>query len=273
MLIQHCYTLTVADDGLVRRKAIMTRSDKHPSRSRPAWPERSALARVGEETLSAWFRAGTVRRFDRGEELIAEGDRSRNVFLLLSGCVKVAKASSETLLAIRAGGDIVGELAALDGEPRSATVTTCGRDPVVACDVSGPDFVAVLARNPRAFAIITASITAKFRAATRRRAESSTRSDVRLAEVLVELVDNYGHPVSADAYVVGVDLTQAELGALIGVSGSTAFRAVRVWRENGWVETDGRRMIVRDIAGLREFAGPHPTQEDERGDVNPRPTR
>ncbi|MGO4756833.1 cyclic nucleotide-binding domain-containing protein, partial [Streptomyces sp. 2MCAF27] len=72
---------------------------------------------------------GALRRFSPEEILIREGDRSHYVVLLHSGFAKVTARldnGSEALLAIRASGDIVGEMAALDDAPRSATVTACG---------------------------------------------------------------------------------------------------------------------------------------------------
>ena len=63
-----------------------------------------------------------------GLVLIREGDPGTAVYLLLAGSVKVTGATDEggSLLAIRVGGDLVGELAVLDGRPRVATVTTPG---------------------------------------------------------------------------------------------------------------------------------------------------
>ncbi|MGW6355942.1 cyclic nucleotide-binding domain-containing protein [Streptomyces sp. NPDC055092] len=69
-------------------------------------------------------------RFDADAVLVRQGMNDRYVLLLLSGLTKVTAVveNGETsLLAVRAGGDTVGEMAAMDGSaPRSATVTACG---------------------------------------------------------------------------------------------------------------------------------------------------
>src|SRR5579863_1725465 len=67
---------------------------------------------------------GTVRRFTRHEHLTRIGEPGREVFVIISGCVKIFADSVEgrpILLAVRLAGDIIGELAALDGRPRTAT--------------------------------------------------------------------------------------------------------------------------------------------------------
>jgi len=94
---------------------------------------------------------GQRRRYPRGSTLFREADPSDWVVLLMEGRVKVSvvsAAGSEILLAIREPGTLLGELSALDGEPRSATVTAL--DPVVAVVVSAQDFRAFLASNPQA---------------------------------------------------------------------------------------------------------------------------
>jgi CRP/FNR family transcriptional regulator, cyclic AMP receptor protein len=74
-------------------------------------------------------------RFRKGQTLISEGEQADDIFLLLDASVKVSAqldAGGRALLAIRIGGDVVGEIAAMDGGTRSATVSACGHEPVIA---------------------------------------------------------------------------------------------------------------------------------------------
>jgi CRP/FNR family transcriptional regulator, cyclic AMP receptor protein len=221
------------------------------------WPERSLLAQLPDEALDALIHAGRVRRFAAKEILIKEGSRDRHAFLLLSGCVKVASRQlngTDTLLAVQVGGDIVGELATLDGSPRSATVTACGKLPAIVCQVAGPIFTEVLGRFPEAMTALTTSISGKLRSATRRRIDLSRTAPVRLARVLVELVEDYGHRLSDTGHVIMVNLTQVELGTLIGPTEPTAHRALRNLRHQGLVDTGGQRLVVTALDQLRAFA-------------------
>lgn len=78
------------------------------------------------EAWQALLASGTVRRFERGEILMRQGEPGSYVFILAAGRVKVARVDvdgNELLLAIRGVADILGELAVLGGRMRSATVT------------------------------------------------------------------------------------------------------------------------------------------------------
>src|SRR5690242_21928557 len=79
--------------------------------------------------MSALVRIGAARIFQRGDVLVREGESTTFVVLLLAGCAKVTATTADggrALLAVRGAGEFVGELAGLDGRPRSATVTAVG---------------------------------------------------------------------------------------------------------------------------------------------------
>jgi CRP-like cAMP-binding protein len=90
------------------------------------WPPASLLGSLDAESRERLLEPGTMREYPADRRLISQGDTSTFAVVLLDGVVKVTGVSSagrEALLAIRAGGDIVGELAAIDGRPRSCTIT------------------------------------------------------------------------------------------------------------------------------------------------------
>lgn len=224
-------------------------------RYRRCWPAESFLSTLSAATIDRFLAAGRVLRFERGRHLITERDTSTEVFLLLSAGVKVTAdlgGGHQALLAVRLAGDVVGELAATDGERRLATVTACGREPVFAAVLSRENFDRVLSEHPDARRILTAAITRKLRTATRRRIDyTGCPPDIRLARALAELADDYGQEVAGRGTVIRFNLTQIELGTLVGVSEATAARSLRVLRQRGLVNLDGRRPIVPDLAALR----------------------
>ena len=68
-------------------------------------------------------RAGGGRRFERGAALFHERQLSDRVMFLLEAGSKIASASEdgrEAVLAFRGPGEVLGELSAIDGQPRSA---------------------------------------------------------------------------------------------------------------------------------------------------------
>lgn len=221
------------------------------------WPPRSFLANT--EALDAFTAVGTIRCYEPGDYLIREGSPESSVHLLLSACVKVTAQLGEdrySLLGVRVGGDVVGELSALDGMPPVATVRACGQSPTVAIVLSQAKFAQVLVEHPWEAMRLSATMAAKLRTATRRRVDfTGFTPRIRLARALVDMAEDHGHRVAGPNIVIGVNLTQVEMGTLIGVSEATAQRALRDLRRDGLVVTDGRRPIIRDIEALRRAAG------------------
>jgi CRP-like cAMP-binding protein len=198
------------------------------------------------------------------------------VYLLLAGSVKVTGATDEgdSLLAIRVGGDLVGELAALDGRPRLATVTTAG--PLIAQVIAGAEFVGLLSRDPELSLAVTRGVTDKLRTATSRRVEF-TGCDVntRFARVLLELAERYGEQ-APQGRTIGCPLTQTELATLAGAAEPTVQRALRQLKADGIVATGYRVTTVLDMAALRQRAYPEPALRGIPGPTGgngPKPSR
>lgn len=68
----------------------------------------------------------TERDFTAGEQLMRQGEDGIGLFIILSGRVKIEKTDAsgrQVELATNGPGDVMGELAVLDGAKRTATVT------------------------------------------------------------------------------------------------------------------------------------------------------
>lgn len=224
---------------------------------RPPWPRSSLLASLSEPARQRLLTLGTRCEYiSPGRVLIREGDDTTGVFLLLNGIVKAIAATDtgDALLAIRVGGDMVGELAALDGRPRLATVMTAG--PVVARVARRAEFLGLLSRDPELARTVAGSVADKLRTATSRRIDFAT-CDVltRLARVLLELAERYGEQTAAGRST-GCPLTQTELASLIGASEPTVQRALRQFKADGIVSTGYRETAIADMRRLRACAHP-----------------
>lgn len=224
-----------------------------------AWPATSLLAQLSQGVFDQILEVGRTVAFESREAIIRFGAAEQTVHLLLSGCVKVTsepdERGREPLLAIRVGGDVIGELAALDRRPRSANAYVCGRDAVIACSVDGDRFVEIVSQSPEDLVLVTASVTAKLRAANRRRRDYfNCIPQVAMARVLLELVQQHGRRLPSGSVLLGVDLRQVELGSLIGVHEPTAHRALTGLRDAGIIDTAHRMPIILDMSGLRRAA-------------------
>lgn len=216
------------------------------------WPAGSLLAAIPEPDRDAFLHAGRFREFQTGQALVFEGDRSTYVHLVVDGFVKVTCAAGggkTALLAIRAGGDLIGELAGLDDEPRSATVTATGA--AVTSYMTQSQFRAFLDAHPATSRAVSTTIAAKLRSATRRRIDfSGLDVRTRLARVLIELADRYGVPTKTGT---GIDVyaTQSELAGMIGASEVAVNRRLSELRAEGIVDTGHGRITIIDVKLLR----------------------
>ena len=179
------------------------------------WPPQSLLGSLTEASRDRLLEPGTTRQYLAGHMLIREGDMTKFVIVLLDGVVKATGLTlegREALLAIRVGGDIIGEFAALDSGPRSSTVTTCGV--VLGRVIKHAEFLAALHRDSLLADAVNRVIVAKVRAANARRVDfASLDAATRLARVLRELAVQYGDR-SGNSAVITWPLTQPELASL-----------------------------------------------------------
>ncbi|MFE0772356.1 Crp/Fnr family transcriptional regulator [Streptomyces sp. NPDC058861] len=219
------------------------------------WPANTYLGLLPERARLALLRAGVEKIFQPGSPLVRQGDHSSYLVLIEKGVVKVTSMTEEghvSLLAIRAAGDVVGELAAIDGAPRSATVTAAGT--VRARVIHRDEFVRLFQQQPEVALALVTVVSGKLRAASRARVDTSGYPlHIRLARTLVELAETYGEPVQRGIDIT-VPLSQEDLAALISSSPAGLARSLRHLRESGLVDTSYRRLTVLDLAGLSELA-------------------
>ncbi|XIG75923.1 Crp/Fnr family transcriptional regulator [Streptomyces sp. SGAir0957] len=223
------------------------------------WPASTFLGRLRETTRKELLSQGTLINYPAHRTLLQQGEESRHVLLLTSGVVKVvasAESGYDMLLAVRIGGDLVGEMAAFEDRPRSGTVIACGD--VTARIIQMRTLEAFLARHPDATLAILRMICARLRWANRRRVDFQAYDFLtRLARVLAELCQAYAQP-APDAHAtrcdLGVTLTQKELASLAGLKLNTAEKNLAALTAQGLVERHYRNITICDVPKLFEFA-------------------
>ncbi|CAM3614185.1 Crp/Fnr family transcriptional regulator [Kibdelosporangium persicum] len=197
-------------------------------------------------------------RYPANAVLLRQGESSTNVYLLRGSpnghlaCVKVTASlrdGTEALLGIRVVGDIVGELATLRETHRSATVTTCM--PIVVHAIPKNSFQAFLDRHNSAWQAISRMVADRLDWANRRRLDFAAYDvPVRLARVLIELRER----LHQDGRELGVDLSQTELGRLIGAKTDAVGMAIRKLGALGLIRWSYRKVTILNLDALLEFA-------------------
>jgi CRP/FNR family cyclic AMP-dependent transcriptional regulator len=205
------------------------------------------LAAVGADAAAELRARAGPRSFAKGQALMHVGQVPSEVLVLLSGRVKVSAttpAGRTVLLAFRGPGDLVGDLAALDDEPRSASVVAI--DPVQALAIGRDEFRAFLLARPAVALALLRELSARLRDADAKRVQLAAYTTVgRVAFCLLELSDRFGE----DGDIL-LPLSQDELASWAGASLESVGRALQTMRNLGWIETRRRAIRVLNRAAL-----------------------
>lgn len=192
-----------------------------------------------------------LRRFPAGSRLMYEGQVGSEVLVLVSGRVKVTYLTQdgrEVILDFRGPGDLLGEMAVVDGKPRSNTVEAI--EAVEALAMTATDFKALVASSPTLANRLLQNMIRRFRDSDRKLIEFGASHTVgRVAARLVEMVERFGTPTAA-GHVIDLPISQDELAGWTGASREAVAKALHTLRELHLITTDRRRITVLDLPGL-----------------------
>ncbi|WP_117214265.1 Crp/Fnr family transcriptional regulator [Allorhizocola rhizosphaerae] len=205
-----------------------------------------------------FVRTATARRWKRGDVLFREGDESDWVIVIQSGRIKASchtANGSEIVLAVRGPGSLLGELSAVDHEPRSATLQAL--DPVTALVMRLSDWEAFLLAHGRVTYQLMRLLAQRLRDADRKRIEFGAQDSTgRVAARLVELAERFGVPADDGRGVrIALALSQDELAGWVGASREAVSKALGALRTAGWIRTSRLSVVVLDLPALRKRAG------------------
>ncbi|RZS41118.1 CRP-like cAMP-binding protein [Herbihabitans rhizosphaerae] len=210
-------------------------------------------ARLDERQRAAVVTAAQTRRYPAGAVLLREGERARSAMVICSGRVKIVVGTPSghtAVLALRGPGDIIGEIAAIDEDTRSATAISL--DPVRVLWLPATGFDRLLHGEPGIAAILLKIVLGKLRGANSRRVErGDQRTLARLAGMLTDLAEDHGEH-TPDGVVISIHISQADLAGLIGASRESVVLALKSLRDNGIIDTGRQRVVVLDPHRLRE---------------------
>lgn len=209
------------------------------------------------QALSAEDRAQLVgsiqrRRVKKKEILFHKGEEGTTLYVIISGKIKVVLPSplgEEVVLAVFTDSDFFGEMALLDGMPRSAAAVALEDSELFVLTQS--DFVAFLQNNPDAIRAILRSLSLRLRK-TDDLLQDTCFLNVsgRLAKKLVQLVEEHGGQEENMASFE-LSLTQTDLARMVGTSRESINKELRMLREKGLVSMQGGTFIIHNMQRLK----------------------
>jgi len=212
------------------------------------------LSGLSQEELDRIAQVAVPRSFPKGARVFHEGDESDACYIIRSGEVRVTREHSDgraIALATLGAGEIVGELAMLDGEVRSASVEALTDIELLA--VAARDMRGLLERNPEITAKLVVALTRRVRETNERVARQSFQTvPSRVAGVLSQLVAEAGSDNGAREGVT-IRMNQADLAQLAGTSRESVSRFLAVLERAGVVRVGRGRVTVLQTGRLRAY--------------------
>jgi CRP/FNR family transcriptional regulator, cyclic AMP receptor protein len=189
------------------------------------------LTTLPEKLSTGLLASSTLRSLKAGELLFLAGDPGDGLYRVEEGLLKVSIGGldgAERILAILGPGAFVGDLAILDGLPRSASVGAL-RDSKVRF-VSRPDFDSFAERNPEIYKHLVRMLAARLRNTDSLLAAGSFLPlQGRVARALLDLATAFGKDVGDGRILIHQKLSQSDVAAIAGVARENVSRILKTW--------------------------------------------
>lgn len=200
---------------------------------------------------------GVPVRYAPGDVILREHEPSSHAILLQEGIAKVVVTSAtghEVILGLREGPDIVGEMAALDGQPRSASVIA--KTEVITTIVTAAQLNDFLETHPDVLRTLVRILMSRLRQSDQARLEMASQTVLqRIAAQLVSLAEQLGAPSDdPDSPPSALPITQTELAAMVGASREAVTKALHLLRTQDVVTTSRGQISVTDLRTLQALA-------------------
>nr|WP_246736447.1 Crp/Fnr family transcriptional regulator [Enterovirga sp. DB1703] len=205
------------------------------------------FAGLGPDAIDAISRLCVSRTLQAGEVLFGKGEPADALYAVRRGQIRIATGTEggrRLTLNLLGPGDVFGEVALLDGRPRTADAIAAERAELFV--VRRRDLLDLLAQRPAVAIGIIELLCTRIRWMSERMEETVLmRVSERLARRLLALAEDYG----ADLTV-----SQEELAVFVGATRETVNRQLQVWKRMNLIELGRGRIRLVDPAGLAALA-------------------
>lgn len=221
------------------------------------------LDAMDPQTESELLSEAAERHLPRHSWLFHEGEWTDDVYLVVSGLIKLLKTAadgSEAVLSIRGAGDVVGELSAIDARPRLVSAMTVTDTSVIS--IGRARLLAVMRQRPDLAHALLAGLTGQLRSvALHTIALASGDASVLVARRIYQLAsDPVFAPIRSDGLgllVIAMPVSQRELATWAGVSHRSVAGVLGQLRDDDIITTSRLQLQVLDLGRLRTCAETH----------------
>jgi CRP/FNR family cyclic AMP-dependent transcriptional regulator len=193
------------------------------------------------------------RSFDVGEPIFHVGAPGQSMMVILNGTVRVSLPGPRgkgVILADLPAGELLGEVALLDGKERSADAAALTKCELVVLERR--DVVAFLEKRPDVCLKLLELMCARLRRSDQRMSDIAfLELSVRLAKVLLDRIGPSGRAGAKSK----LSLSQTELASMIHATRENVNRCLRNWQRQGILDLDERWIVILQRESLEAIAG------------------
>jgi CRP/FNR family cyclic AMP-dependent transcriptional regulator len=207
---------------------------------------------LDEASLDSVGRGMRARRFRRGEVIFHLGDPGDALFVVMSGAVKItlpSETGDEAILATLRPGDFFGELALLDGAPRSASAAAL--EPTETLVLPRDRFRELIATEPAIRDALLHALAKELRRLTLH-VEELHFLDIagRLAARLARLSDEQGRPQPDGSIRLDAPITQSDLASMVGCTRQSVNKLLGLFVDDGLIRLERDAIIIVNLDAL-----------------------
>jgi CRP-like cAMP-binding protein len=199
-------------------------------------------------------RCAQVRAYKRGAIVFTMGSPGSSLMAVLSGTIRItvpAADGKQLLLAVLHSPELFGELAVLDGKPRSADAVAETACAIAVLDRK--DILEFLETHPRVWSKLVSVLCERLRRADEMLAEvAMLQLPARLAKALLRIVQDRPGGLSAKSQV---PFTQRDLASMVGGTRESVNKCLSAWQREQVVEISDGQLTVLNTQALEQMAG------------------
>lgn len=205
------------------------------------------FAGLGDEAVRGIASLCTRRHLDSGEVLFQKGDKGDALYGVRRGRIRIETGTAgggRLTLNVLGSGDLFGEIALFDGQPRTADAVAAEASELFM--VRRSEFLSYLEREPRVTVRLLEMLCQRIRWVSDRMEEAVLLPlHARLARRLCALADDFGSEVH---------ISQEELGVYVGAARESVNRQLQEWRRAGIIELRRGKISLLDMDRLQATA-------------------
>lgn len=234
---------------------------RHHDRVRPFLTSNTFLGRLPGAVIDVLLGKGQIKSFAKGAVVYRRGDPGESLMMVTHGRIKLTNTTihgKEIVLYYVGPGEILGEIAALDGKERAVdTVALEDSEVFVVCT---RDLLPTLIAHPEAMLEIVQALCEKIRIGAAIVEDNTLEMRGRTARGLLRLARRHGH-ASADGTRLQLTISQEELGKFLGMSRANVNRQLGQLKIADVIRINGTEISIIDEKGLADI-GDSPAPKD-----------